>query len=108
MHRKVRYLSIALLVLALPLAFPPLDSMKLNHPQDENVYESLDDSFEPNPTDSLLLSDDPKQGILNPLLMEQQGYTSSGNLSARTDSGFNTATTLAIDESHDWVGSLAE
>ena len=37
------------------------------------------------------LSDESAEGILDPLTIEQVGYTPSGTISARTDTDYNTA-----------------
>jgi len=47
-------------------------------------------------------------GVLQPVTIEQRGYDSSGNLSARTDTREGMSTDLSIDALHGWKGSLAE
>ncbi len=47
-------------------------------------------------------------GTLDPVVVEQRGYYSSGNISARTDTGENTNSTLLIDTAHSWVASRAD
>lgn len=47
------------------------------------------------------------QGTLDPLAVEQRGFVSTGNVSARTDVPLNTENTLPIDTIHDWVASEA-
>lgn len=50
----------------------------------------------------------PVQGILNPITIEQTGYSSTSNLSARTDTLDNTVQVMTIDTSHNWVASQAQ
>lgn len=53
-------------------------------------------------------SDDPIEGVIDPVTVEQAGYFSSGNLTGRTDTGVDSAVNLTIDEENEWVGSRAE
>ncbi|MHA1613750.1 MAG: hypothetical protein ACTSYJ_02830, partial [Candidatus Thorarchaeota archaeon] len=50
----------------------------------------------------------PKEGILDPVQVEQSGYSMTENISARTDTMVNTEQSLTIDTEHDWVVSTAE
>lgn len=50
----------------------------------------------------------PKEGILDPVQVEQSGYSMTGNISARTDTMSNTEQSLTIDTEHDWVVSTAQ
>ncbi len=50
----------------------------------------------------------PKEGILDPVQVEQSGYSMTGNISARTDTMLNIEQSLTIDTEHDWVVSTAE
>ncbi len=50
----------------------------------------------------------PQEGVLNPILIEQTGYSVSGNLDARTDTLENTAYDLPIDTIHYWKASDAD
>ncbi|MBS3793998.1 MAG: hypothetical protein KGY80_03830 [Candidatus Thorarchaeota archaeon] len=61
----------------------------------------------PTPTRENTLSDSGSTGILNPADVEQSGFISTGFTNARTDSGFNTNTTLGIDTANNWVASKA-
>ena len=47
----------------------------------------------------------PAHGVLDPVTVEQRGYSSTGNVSARTDTSSNTQQNLAIDTAHEWIGS---
>ncbi len=49
-----------------------------------------------------------KEGILDPVQVEQSGYSMTGNVSARTDTMVNTEQSLTIDTAHDWVVSTAQ
>ena len=50
----------------------------------------------------------PADGILDPVVVEQSGYSASGNMSARTDSFENLEYDLPLDTSHNWLGSQVE
>ena len=50
----------------------------------------------------------PISGVINPVTIEQRGYTSTDNMTARTDTLVNTQQNIEIDTSHDWVASNAE
>ncbi len=67
-----------------------------------------DDEGIDSPMQGFLTAQDMGSGTLNPVSVEQRGYTTSGNLSARTDTGTNTSANLFIDQEHGWKGSLAE
>ena len=54
------------------------------------------------------LSDESAQGVLDPLTIEQVGFTHSGTISARTDTNPNVAYSMFLDESHGWLGSRAD
>ena len=81
----------------------------------------LDDSFDVVifNEESILMNDDKlwttsaislplSEGIIDPVTIEQSGYSSTGNVSARTDTMVNTNQSLTIDTAHDWVVSSAE
>ncbi len=44
-------------------------------------------------------------GLMDPTSVEQTGFTSTGNVSARTDTMVSTSNSLTIDSSNDWVAS---
>ncbi|MGY5859122.1 MAG: hypothetical protein RTU63_07120 [Candidatus Thorarchaeota archaeon] len=59
--------------------------------------------------DSLISEDDSTgAGTLNPVMVEQSGYTASENLSARTDTYENLEYDLSIDSAHDWIADEVE
>jgi hypothetical protein len=47
-------------------------------------------------------------GVIDPALVEQQGYSTTGVLEARTDSGFNAASSIPIDNNTGWMGSQTQ
>ena len=47
-------------------------------------------------------------GVLNPIQVEQSGYYSTGNTTARTDTSTETENVFPIDTDHDWQASTAE
>ncbi len=51
---------------------------------------------------------DPYDGVLNPVAVEQSGYVTSGNISARTDTYENLVYDLPLDTTHSWVADQAE
>jgi hypothetical protein len=64
------------------------------------------------PLDTWTISDsaafpEPVEGVLKPVTIEQSGYSSTGNVTARTDTSVNTQQTINIDTSHDWVADQA-
>ncbi|TFG26615.1 hypothetical protein EU528_14090 [Candidatus Thorarchaeota archaeon] len=84
-----------------------------------NLKDNLD--TEPMVQESIFLNDDKQwalsdiepsssitEGIIDPVPVEQSGYSSTGNISARTDTMVNTAQSLDIDVAHDWYVSSAE
>ena len=87
----------------------PVESLPANSGQKEN--------HSPNKMTSLfglpLLSEDDHvppsvSGVLDPVSVEQSGISTTGNLSARTDTMANTQQTLTIDIAHDWAASTAD
>jgi hypothetical protein len=50
----------------------------------------------------------PAAGTLDPVQIEQSGFYSTGNISARTDTLVESENTFPIDSDHDWVASTAE
>jgi hypothetical protein len=50
----------------------------------------------------------PYDGLLDPVIIEQVGYTSTGTLAARTDDGTNTEYSIPLDDVHSWVGSRVD
>ncbi len=71
--------------------------------------DSLDSYFQEQaftPSDTLSGSN-PATGTLNPVQVEQNGYSSTENVSARTDTMLNTEQILSVDTDHNWVASTA-
>ncbi|MHA1637260.1 MAG: hypothetical protein ACTSUB_04520, partial [Candidatus Thorarchaeota archaeon] len=108
MDKKLRCTIIFLAVLSLPLFISPIEFTRPISLDSVDDLEPVPESIGSVSNDYFSMSEDSTSGILDALPVEQQGYTSSGNLSARTDTGVNTATSLSIDKAHDWVGSSAE
>ena len=65
-----------------------------SHPDNVNHYNLADN--------------DPADGILDPVLVEQSGYAASANISARTDSYQNLGYDLPLDIDHNWTADVAE
>ncbi|MGY5865002.1 MAG: hypothetical protein RTV41_10385, partial [Candidatus Thorarchaeota archaeon] len=62
----------------------------------------------PDQREHFSISDSSVEGILDPLTIEQVGYTPSGTISARTDTDYNTAYSMFLDDTHGWLGSRAD
>ncbi len=71
-------------------------------------FRNHDDDIEFTPYRAFSSSEEPITGVLDPAIVEQSGYASSGNISARTDTMSNLAYDLPLDEVHNWVASEAE
>jgi hypothetical protein len=71
-------------------------------------FGNHDDDIEFTPYRAFSSSEEPTTGVLDPATVEQSGYTSSGNISARTDTMSNLAYDLPLDEVHNWIASEAE
>jgi hypothetical protein len=71
-------------------------------------FENHDDDIEFAPYRAFTSSEEPTTGVLDPATVEQSGYASSGNVSARTDTMSNLAYDLPLDEVHNWIASEAE
>jgi len=69
-------------------------------PQDDDITHLMNDQF--------LVSADPLSGVLDPMLVEQYGYSRTGNLASRTDTKENTQPEIPIDNSTGWKGSEAQ
>ncbi|MCK4567668.1 MAG: hypothetical protein KAU48_10195, partial [Candidatus Thorarchaeota archaeon] len=55
-----------------------------------------------------LIAVDPISGFLDPVTVEQYGFSGTGLLDTRTDSGYNDQSSIPIDNATGWVGSQAE
>ena len=53
-------------------------------------------------------SDDTLSGVMDPALVEQYGYSTTGVLDSRTDSGVNAASSIPIDNNTGWMGSQTQ
>jgi len=73
----------------------------------DSIVQEIEQS-RPETGPSRLAGDAPFDGILNPVVVEQNGYSSSSNLSARTDSYENLVYDLPLDTAHDWIADKAE
>ena len=100
---RMQYAAIVM-VLAVLLTMPAPVSRLLNS---SSVPSSQSPTLSPQGDSSALAASSSKTGISNPLLIEQTGYVSTGNTSARTDTSTNTQNTLSIDEAHSWMADKA-
>ncbi len=98
---------LALTVGSLSQGIKPSEFQELipNSTRNESILDSAP-PFSPEP--KFKTSQDSIDGVLDPVLVEAFGFTTSSNLSARTDSGTNTFVELPINSGNNWVGSQAE
>ena len=54
------------------------------------------------------ISDDPLVSTMNPVRVQQSGYHTTEDLSARTDTGINAMSNLTVDEENGWAVSQAD
>ncbi|MFW9793866.1 MAG: hypothetical protein ACFFEE_06185 [Candidatus Thorarchaeota archaeon] len=62
----------------------------------------------PRTEDKSVIAADPISGVLDPVVIEQYGYSGTGLLEARTDSCCNDQSSILIDNETGWVGSQAQ
>ncbi|MFW9787960.1 MAG: hypothetical protein ACFFE2_05175 [Candidatus Thorarchaeota archaeon] len=112
--------AVLLLLLLLPLSFVLQTKIGVfaTHLDDELIFstenkvegvEVLDSSspiFQYTP--SGIDTPPSKTGTMNPVQVEQSGYYSTGNMSARTDTSAGTENSFPIDTDHHWKASTAE
>jgi hypothetical protein len=82
-----------------PVAPPESLVPEKNPLRDDGPIVTLSDTVQSEPI---------SEGIIAPVQIEQRGFSTTGNISARTDSMVNTEQSLTIDTDHDWVVSTAE
>ncbi|MHA1577083.1 MAG: hypothetical protein ACTSU3_06955, partial [Candidatus Thorarchaeota archaeon] len=79
------------------------------HPQNEIDALTPELDLQPHISDfSVADSSVVSSGVLDPVAVEQSGYTASENLSARTDTYENLAYDLPLDSDHYWIADEAE
>jgi len=79
------------------------------HPQNEIDTLKPELDLQPHISDfSVADSSVVSSGVLDPVAVEQSGYTASENLSARTDTYENLAYDLPLDSAHGWIADEAE
>jgi hypothetical protein len=74
----------------------------------DTVVSPLMEKEEKTTKNIFALSQEPQEGILNPLTMIQSGYQETSPIRARTDNGKNTKQNITIDEANGWATSGAE
>ncbi|TFG32395.1 hypothetical protein EU528_03550 [Candidatus Thorarchaeota archaeon] len=55
--------------------------------------------------DAFALSQDTKEGIINPIQIRESGFQETDPVRARTDTGTNTNQNITIDDSNDWFAN---
>ncbi|MFX1263714.1 MAG: hypothetical protein ACFFAZ_16815, partial [Promethearchaeota archaeon] len=100
-------LLVMLVGLPNPTAFT---SDTTNYPTPENHQQNKSKSLSHpiSPEMAFSAADHTIEGILDPASIEQVGYTTSGNLAARTDVNPEVVYDLPLDDTHGWLGSQAE
>ncbi|MDF1540013.1 MAG: hypothetical protein P1Q69_14040 [Candidatus Thorarchaeota archaeon] len=81
-----------------------------SHSNTEDAFETYQSNhtlWNPIDDSTTILSDDQKTGIIEPLVVEQRGYVSTGTASVRNDLTLNIEDSLPIDATHSWIGSVA-
>lgn len=78
---------------------------KLNQDTLEHAKEFLDS---PILEDRSAIAADSINGVLDPVVVEQYGFSGTGSLYVSTDSGLNEQSSIPIDNATGWVGSQAE
>ncbi|RDE15668.1 MAG: hypothetical protein C4K48_03565 [Candidatus Thorarchaeota archaeon] len=66
----------------------------------DGEYEATKNAF--------TLSQENREGVLNPIRMTQRGYQETSLVRARTDTGKNTQQNITIDEANGWAASRTE
>ena len=123
MHSKINTLLI-LFMLAIPILIVPgimqaVDESESNSSEKTDSSNSLIDTTDdlknqfpdgPEPTtyDEIRTADEMNSGVADPLIIERQGYYSTGSIVARTDIMENTQQNLILDTANNWKGSVAE
>ncbi|MGY5879267.1 MAG: hypothetical protein RTV31_03405 [Candidatus Thorarchaeota archaeon] len=120
--KNLRAIALCFLaVIIIPLSFQfEIDPRYSKFNLRTNLNE-LDDSFDVVifNEESILMNDDKlwtasaislplSEGIIDPVQIEQSGYSIAENISARTDTMENTAQSLTFDTEHDWAVSSAQ
>ncbi|MGY5859123.1 MAG: hypothetical protein RTU63_07125 [Candidatus Thorarchaeota archaeon] len=122
--KNMRVFALCLLALiVIPLSFQfDIDSLSPKNTPQENII-NLDEiqSIDTVPEESIFVNDNERwipsatehappisEGIIDPILVEQSGYSTTGDISARTDTMVNTEQSLTFDTDHDWVVSSAQ
>ncbi len=100
---RMQYAAIVI-ALAVLLTMPAPISRLLNS---SNAPSSQNSNLSPQEDSSVLSAGSLKTGTSDPLLIEQTGYVSTGNTSARSDTSANTQNSLSIDDAHSWMADNA-
>ena len=79
-----------------------------NNPEARTLDQATSVPDELGMKDESIVAADTHSGVLNPVVVEQYGYSGTGHVNARTDSGVNDEKSIPIDNATGWVGSNAE
>ncbi|MFX1481587.1 MAG: hypothetical protein ACFFCP_00210 [Promethearchaeota archaeon] len=119
---QTRAKQVLRVVLILLLLFPFVQSMPqsskgvVSRNIDSSVNQILDDitapyhreKFDAQTISESTTTPSPMSGTFDPIPVEQSGYYSTGNISARTDTSSGTEQAFPIDTDHNWMASTAE
>ena len=109
--RRLIVTLLVLVFLSIQLGIPQITVQ--NGDSNDGIGLDLDSSNAPDDVTSYRLNvnarpaADPVSGVLDSVVVEQNGYLSTGMLGTRTDSGINVQSSIPIDNSTGWMGSEA-
>ncbi|NHJ12784.1 MAG: hypothetical protein EAX95_03870 [Candidatus Thorarchaeota archaeon] len=105
MRRSFIIILIGVLLVAGAIEIVPLAG--LSH--DEYASPLIEPLSDANPIEHTRTAEHTSlEGVLDPIVVERRGYSTSGVQYARTDASPNIDYSLPLDEDHGWVASMAE
>ncbi|MFW9982406.1 MAG: hypothetical protein ACFFE3_10880, partial [Candidatus Thorarchaeota archaeon] len=106
-HRRLVTLLVFVFIFA-SLSGPFVSSDTCNSPKPSDNAPAERDSIIKRTGGGSVIAADPITGVLDPVVVEQYGYSGTGQLHASTDSSLNEQISISIDNATGWVGSQAE
>ena len=106
-HRLLVTLLVLIFIIA-PFSGPHANIDNSRDDSSSSIMEQVENEVDLQKTDDgSLVAADPISGVLDPVVVEQYGYSGTGLLDASTDSGKNEQSSIPIDNETGWVGSQA-
>ena len=106
-HRLLVTLLVLIFIIA-PFSGPHANIDNSKDDSSSSIIEQVENKVDLEKTDDgSLVAADPISGVLDPVVVEQYGYSGTGLLDASTDSGKNEQSSIPIDNETGWVGSQA-